>query len=224
MQLPPETGGHLTTPFRPDPDHLGDLVEKLIARLPPSGDDWVFGRGDDLRYGTLAVCRARPARVLHVVGVGALAECLRVLVDDGGLAGWSLHPVPPGRTPVVSLSEPLLTASGTRRIFNALDRLPFATVEEIAATPDANLRELMNIGTTSLPAIRWAVAQVLPQLEKEGKKGDGGDQSGPASPGAVLVDLGDQAPSFLQACAKSGRDSGEVIRNLVAAWLRSCDL
>ena len=58
------------------------------------------------------------------------------------------------------LAEPLLAISGAVRFYNLLLRGGFATVEEVAATPDADLLLLRQVG----PAMVCAVRQVLGDL------------------------------------------------------------
>ena len=111
------------------------------------------------QHGEAQVCVVH-RRYLHVVGMSPMAWRLRELVAAGAAPGWALHPVPPGRTPLDRLAEPLLAVSGAARFYNLLLRGGFATAEEVAATPDADLLLLRQVG----PAMVAAVRQVLGDL------------------------------------------------------------
>ena len=83
-----------------------------------------------------------------------MAARLRELLTSGAAPGWELHPLPPGQTPLRVLVEPLLAASRGHRFYNLLNRFGFATVEEVAATPEDCLLRLYQGGPKMVSAIR----------------------------------------------------------------------
>ncbi|HWR46222.1 MAG TPA: DNA-directed RNA polymerase subunit alpha C-terminal domain-containing protein [Pseudonocardiaceae bacterium] len=94
----------------------------------------------------------RPGRVVHVIGTGKLAECFRELLR-GGVAGWTLHPMPATQTPL-EVAEPTLG----HRAYKLLAREGFTSLEDLAAVPDEALMRLRNLGPKSLDAIHQALA------------------------------------------------------------------
>lgn len=128
-------------------------LRRIVSELE-LGDGWTFA-GRDRKAGERAVvCRVRPGRVLHVAGRSEMAAQLRELLTSGAAPGWELHPLPPGQTPLHVLVEPLLAASRGHRFYNLLNRYGFATVEEVAATPDDCLLRLYQGGPKMVSAIR----------------------------------------------------------------------
>ena len=139
-----------------DPDH-GESPEEALRRIVghlDAEDRWMSVGEHRSRWGTADVCRVRPGRVLHVIGARPMASRLRELVASQAAPGWELHPVPPGRTPLRLLAAPLLTVSGGERSYNLLARSGFATVEEVAATPDRCLLLLRQCGPKMVAAVR----------------------------------------------------------------------
>jgi len=137
---------------------VGPLT-RVTAAFASGGEGWVQVGSSGGQDGEAQVCVVH-RRYLHVVGMSPMAWRLRELVAAGAAPGWALHPVPPGRTPVKRLAKPLLAVSGAARFYNLLLRSGFATVEEVAATPDADLLLLRQVG----PAMVAAVRQVLGDL------------------------------------------------------------
>lgn len=132
-----------------------------VAGVYASGRDlWVSAGRSGGRWGRAEVCRVRPGSVLHVVGGSRMALRLRELLASGAAAGWELHPVQAGQTPLGVLAEPLFAVSGSVRFYNILARSDFCTVEELAATPEDCLRETYQVG----PMMAAAVRQVLCDL------------------------------------------------------------
>jgi hypothetical protein len=136
-----------------------EALTRVTAAFAAGGDGWVQAGSRGGPQGEAQVCVVG-RRYLHVVGMSPMASRLRELVAIGAAPGWALHPVPRGRTPVGRLAEPLLAVSGSARFYNLLVREGFATVEEVAATPDDYLLLLRQVG----PAMVAAVRQVLGDL------------------------------------------------------------
>jgi hypothetical protein len=136
-----------------------EALTRVTAVFAAGGEGWVQAGSHGSQHGEAQVCVVH-RRYLHVVGMSPMAWRLRDLVAAGAAPGWALHPVPPGRTPLDRLAEPLLAISGAVRFYNLLLRGGFATVEEVAATPDADLLLLRQVG----PAMVAAVRQVLGEL------------------------------------------------------------
>jgi hypothetical protein len=89
-----------------------------------------------------------PGRRVLVVGHDPVAHEVRALLADG-CAGWDLYRLPEKQ---VLLEEAELMLG--HRAYNMLTREGFRTVEEVAATPDAALLNIRNIGPKSLAAIQ----------------------------------------------------------------------
>lgn len=136
-------------------------VEKVLKELPPYGAKWVGTRYLDVRLGRVLICRVWPGRALHVCGYGPVADQVRETISAGGISGWTLHPTREGATPLEQLFEPLRAVCGNKRLYTPLERSGFATVEEVESAPDESLAQITNIGRTSIPLIRQAVADVL---------------------------------------------------------------
>ncbi|TCJ34624.1 hypothetical protein E0504_32000 [Parafrankia sp. BMG5.11] len=117
------------------------------------------------------------AREVHIVGGSWLAQQMRDLLRAGRIPGWNLHELPETTTPVFALF-PLLPAVTV----TALEKCPFATVEEVAAAPDEGLRELHRLGAKGVAAIREACAHPAVR-EFTGRP-------------AVFPDLADAPPPF----------------------------
>jgi hypothetical protein len=143
-------------PGRSDPDD-GESPEEALRRIVSvfdTGARWVTVGGHGSRWGMASLCRVRPGRILHVIGASTMAERLRELLVGQAAPGWELQPLPPNRTPLHLLAEPLLTVSAGQRFYNLLDRNGFATVEEVAATPDGCLLLLRQAGPKMVAAVR----------------------------------------------------------------------
>lgn len=144
-----------------DEDESPEQALRRIVGDLASGDDlWAFAGRDAGRWGHAQICRTGPGRVLHVVGASPMALRLRELLAEGAAPGWELHPVRDGRTPLHVLAEPLLALSGATRDYNLLRRNDFATVEELAATPDDCLLRIRQVGPKTVAAVH----QVLRDL------------------------------------------------------------
>lgn len=101
---------------------------------------------DPIRYDRALLVR-RPLRHVLVVGHDPVAHELRTLLAQG-CAGWDLHRLPE-RQILLEVAEPILG----HRTYNQLVREGYRTVDEVAATPDAALLGMRNIGPKSLAAI-----------------------------------------------------------------------
>lgn len=88
-----------------------------------------------------------PGRRVLVVGTDPVAHEVRDLLADG-CAGWELFRLPE-KQELLEEAEPLLG----HRAYNMITREGFRTVDEVAATPDAALLNIRNIGPKSLDAI-----------------------------------------------------------------------
>jgi Sigma-70, region 4 len=130
----------------------------VISGLTGSGEVSAMAGWGEEPLGRVLVFRLWPARVLHVVGDSPLAAEFRRLLTAGAAPGWDLHPVPAGHTPLHVLAGPLHQLSGSDRFYNVLERNGFATVEEVAATPETGWSELRNCGTRFIDVLRQAIA------------------------------------------------------------------
>ena len=70
--------------------------------------------------------------------------------------------MPAGHTPLHGLAGPLHHLSGSDRFYNLLERNGFASVEEVAATPEGCWFELHNCGTRFIAAVRQVIAGLQP--------------------------------------------------------------
>jgi len=154
--------------------------------------------------GYALVFRPWPARSLHVVGQSLLAGEFRRLISSGGVPGWDLHPVPPGRTPLDVLAEPLLRLTGSRRFHNILERNGFAYVEEVAATPDECLLELQNSGPRLVAAVRAVVSELAPIGTVSITSAPGADRSSDGAPADAPVVLPPEITAAAQVLAAWG--------------------
>ena len=153
--------------------------------------------------GRALVFRLWPARCLHVVGDRPLAAEFRRLVTAGAVPGWDLHPVPAGHTPLYVLAGPLHRLSGSDRFYNLLERNGFASVEEVAATPEECWFELRNCGIRFITAVRQVIGELQPgdaqaatgSLPRSGEAGSAA--GGPVTPAGLPAD----AASALQVLA-----------------------
>lgn len=143
-----------------DDESPEQALRKVVGDLASGDDLWALAGRNGGRWGCAWICRAGPGRVLHVVGASPMALRLPELLATGAAPGWELHPVRDGRTPLHVLAEPLLALSGATRHYNLLRRNDFATVEELAATPDHCLLRIRQIGPNTVAAVR----QVLRDL------------------------------------------------------------
>lgn len=135
-----------------------EQARRIIGDLESSSRRWWSSAGiSDGQWGVAQVCRMRPARILHVVGTSEMAEQLREIYSSGEIAGWSLQPMPPTRTPLHSYLEALVAAGpqpGSVRGYNQLDRQGFVFAEEVQVCPDEALLEMRNFGQIALAAVR----------------------------------------------------------------------
>jgi hypothetical protein len=97
-------------------------------------------------YNRALLVRCEGRRVL-VVGHDPVAHEVRALLAKG-FAGWDLQRLPEPQV-LLETAEPILG----HRAYNMLTREGFRTVDEVAATPDAALLNIRNIGQKSLAAI-----------------------------------------------------------------------
>jgi len=158
----------------------------VISALAGPADTSVVAGWKDEPLGQALVFRLWPARSLHVVGDSPLAAEFRRLIAAGAVPGWDLHPVPAGHTPLHVLAGPLYRLSGSYRFYNLLERNGFASVEEVAAMPEACWFELRNCGTRFITAVRQVIAELRPgdlQARTGSLPGSGG--AGPAAGGPV---------------------------------------
>ena len=141
-------------PFRPGPvEGVENALREVVAEFEThayvyTARVWVTAQDGD--SGRALVFR-REQRRLHVVGSTPVADRVRELLG-AGFTGWGLYPVQDGWT-LLEIAEPILG----HRAYNLLTREGFTTIEELAATPDAGLLDLRNLGAKSLTAIHDAV-------------------------------------------------------------------
>jgi hypothetical protein len=106
---PAATQPPATAPRDTDPIEVPSAEEQLravVGRLA-RGAAWSASAGTDYQsLGSVLVFRPWPARSLHVVGDSLLAGEFRRLISAGAVPGWTLHPVPAGRTPLQALAAP----------------------------------------------------------------------------------------------------------------------
>jgi len=130
---------------------IGEALGKICG-------SWWFNAGTrGSAAGQAQVWPLLSERSLHVIGASVMAERLRERLRTNEAAGWTLHPVPAGTTPIRALYEALRREEGGERARTGLVRNSFATVEEVAATPDDALHSFTNIGEKSIAAIRGAI-------------------------------------------------------------------
>jgi hypothetical protein len=153
-RLPPSARGGRSAP--------GGQLRTVLSALTRPGHMSATAGWEDEALGHALVFRLWPARVLHVVGGSLLASEFRRLLAVGAVPGWDLHPVLAGHTPLHVLAGPLHRLSGSYRFYNLLERHGFASVEEVAATPEACWLELRNCGTRFIAAVRQALAGLRP--------------------------------------------------------------
>jgi Sigma-70, region 4 len=153
-QLPPADRSDSVTPEQ----HL----RIVISGLAGSGQVSAVAGWDGEPLGRALVFRLWPARVLHVVGDSPLAAEFRRRLTSGAVPGWDLYPVPAERTPLHVLAGPLHQLTGSDRFYNLLERNGFATVEEVAATPETGWFDLRNCGTRFIDVVRQAITELQP--------------------------------------------------------------
>ncbi len=176
-------------------------VARFPAGLAPGGSgdrgtpEQQLRRGDQAEPGLLRdvnppgplhLGRGRGGQDRTVLGDSPLAAEFRRLIAAGAVPGWDLHPVPAGHTPLHVLAGPLYRLSGSYRFYNLLERNGFASVEEVAAMPEACWFELRNCGTRFITAVRQVIAELRPgdlQARTGSLPGSGG--AGPAAGGPV---------------------------------------
>lgn len=191
-QLPRLRGGVGHAERQAPEDRLRSVVAHLSEGFNLSASD---GTARD-PLGRVLVFRPRPGRSLHVVGRSPLAEEFRRLLTTGVVPGWTLHPVPPGRTPLDVLVAPLLRRCGHMRFYNLLEREGFASVEEVAATPDECLLELRNSGPKLITTVRAVISERRPAASRVSAAGTASAAEAriPASTPAILPP--DVVPAF----------------------------
>ncbi|MHB1773406.1 MAG: DNA-directed RNA polymerase subunit alpha C-terminal domain-containing protein [Acidimicrobiales bacterium] len=143
------------------------VIDVALGEIGNYRDEWFVAGAPGSAAGSAEVWSTRSERCLHVVGASAVADRLRERLRSNEAAGWSLRPVPPGATPIRVLYEALGARSVATRARGVLVRTSFATVEEVAATPDEALLSSTNFGRGSLEAVRRAIEIV------EGRVSDG---------------------------------------------------
>lgn len=151
--------GSLPRPWASDSalDALRSLAKEFSSARRPL---WCPASLRSGTSGTAQVFLVRTGQSMHVVGASPLAAELRRLLTDGAEPGWELHPVLGGPTPLHALATPLRRLSGTGRFYNLLDRSGFASVEEVAATPEECLTDLPNGGPRFVAAVRQAISEL----------------------------------------------------------------
>jgi len=133
-----------------------EALTRLVPRFlsPRTRACHVFADGgEDVADAETLLFGLVDVRNVHVVGSSWLARQMRDLLRAGRVAGWGLHELPETTTSVYALFPYLPNATIT-----ILEKYPFATVEEIVATPDEGLRDLRRLGATGVAAIRAACA------------------------------------------------------------------
>ena len=106
--------------------------------------------------GDRALLFERGVGTVHVIGIGTLPAQIRSLLKAGEMPGWQLHRLPEQQTPLEALRSLLIS-----RYYGLLHRSDFATVEEVAATPDAGLLAIRNAGPKFLAAVRHASTTLI---------------------------------------------------------------
>lgn len=145
-----------------------DEARRIAAAMEYPTCVWELAGDSEGRWGEAAVCSARPARELHVIGASAIAEQLRELYASGAVSGWTLRWMPESRTPLFHYLDELTAAGpqpGSKRGYNQLDRAGFVYVEEVQACPDTALLDLRNIGETALRAVRDVLGYATPPID-----------------------------------------------------------
>jgi hypothetical protein len=129
------------------------VLTDVISAFSRNGDwCWVHAQLDGYPRNEAYVYRAPRTQALLIVGRDRLASALNGLVGDNEVAGWTLHPIAPTRTPLSELSELFTSVSGSIRYQNLLMRAGFVYAEEVASLPDDCLRDLPRGGTERLIA------------------------------------------------------------------------
>ncbi len=151
---------HYTPSNSPQPMNAGrsalEALSRVVPRLltPRTYSTHVVAEDTNRLPGVEALLFGLvDARQVHVVGRSWLAHQMRDLLRAGRVAGWKLRELPETKTPVFALF-PLLPPT----TITALEKCPFTTVEEVAATPDEGFRDLHRLGPKSVAAIRDACA------------------------------------------------------------------
>lgn len=139
-RLPLHIDGDPLPVWRTAPDPDGDPVslDDVLARVLPRWRGYASshyarvwrrseGIGPDRDDEAILVRRAD--RTVHIVGVGEVADGLRLRLRQE-VDGWRLHELPEPQTPLKDAE--LLLGS---RVYGMLTRYGFSTLEEIAAVP-----------------------------------------------------------------------------------------
>jgi hypothetical protein len=140
----------------------GGVSDPTLHLNPRATLQWVLSQFDI--YQTATSARLWASDDLHNRASLYRADSkLAVVVGDDDLAGvlrrlfpchgWRLRPTPIPGTPLSKLHPAL-----GNRIFNALAREGFTSVEEVAAVPDIALADLRGMGLASITAIRSVIA------------------------------------------------------------------
>jgi hypothetical protein len=180
----------LPSPGRRDRGTPEQQLRQVISALTGPAEMSAAAGWDDEPLGRALVFRPWPARLLHVVGDSPLAAEFRRLITAGAVPGWDLHPMPAGHTPLYALAGPLHRLSGSHRFYNLLERNGFASVEEVAAMPEACWFELRNCGTRFIAAVRQVIAELQPgdAQAKAGSVPGGGGAGRPVTPAGLPAD------------------------------------
>ncbi|MDS0140550.1 MULTISPECIES: hypothetical protein [unclassified Amycolatopsis] len=153
---------------RRSPEQEASRIAAAFESYPRRGARWQIAGGSEATFGVARVCRAWPTRALHVIGTSEVAERLRAIYGADKVTGWTLHPMPDTRTPLDTLRQKLIElGGGSGRVYTALDRAGFALVEEVSACPDAELRDIRTIGTTTLAIVRAVMPYVGPDINNK---------------------------------------------------------
>jgi hypothetical protein len=150
----------------PSPEQEAIRLASSFEGYDQTGRHWETAGEDDSPFGVARVCRAWPARVLHVVGASEMAEQLRSLYGSGEITGWTLQPMAETRRLLHTARQRILDAGGgTGRGYTPLARWPFIHTEEVEACPDAALRGVRNVGPAALAIIRKVLPYTGPDLD-----------------------------------------------------------
>lgn len=154
--------GHLVGEIRAyvadvEVDPVDVAIDEALGKISGYGCGWTDVGTSGSAAGQAQVWDLLSERSLHVVGGSAMAERLRERLRSNEAAGWTLHPVGAGATPIRALYDAVRDGGGDARVSTVLERHPFTTVEEVAACPDEALLSFTNFGAESLKAVRRAI-------------------------------------------------------------------
>lgn len=135
------------------PGLLGQVTSSFLGHGKITCDIWV--RGVERGREAALIVRTGPRRLL-VIGEQVLADDGRSALRAGEVPGWELHALPERQRPLHLLQNQLRVQD-----YRQLERTGFATVEELAATPDRALLDLRGVGTKIVAYVREAI-KLLP--------------------------------------------------------------